>query len=78
MDSTFDNCFKKISFVRSVVDAWGKFPPGILMGNSFEPGLFSECFHIDQNGVNYKTQYCIATLMVGPRKVIKMNKVWKR
>lgn len=61
-----------------VVDAWGNLPPAILIGNSFEPGSFSECFHIDRNGINYKTQYCIGTLMLEPKKDIKMNKVWKR
>lgn len=61
-----------------VVDAWGKFPPGILIGNSFEPGSFSECFRIDRNGANYETQYCIGTLMLEPKKEMKVNKVWKR
>lgn len=43
-----------------VVGSWGNFPTGLQNGKVFEPGLFSECFHIEQNGESYKTQYCVA------------------
>lgn len=57
---------KKIpnNLFRSVLDAWGKFPPGILHYNFFDPGSFSECFHIQRNGRNYKTKYCIGQLLL--------------
>lgn len=63
--------------VFSVVDAWGKFPSGILNANFFEPGSFSQCFHIERNGANYKTQYCIGQLIVeapGQRETRKLPK----
>lgn len=47
-----------------VLDAWGKFPSGILQRNFFDPGLFSECLHIVRNGRNYKTKYCFAQLLL--------------
>lgn len=43
----------------SVVDSWGNFPSGILQGNLYELGSFSECFHINRDGKPYNTQYCI-------------------
>lgn len=45
-----------------VVDAWGKFPSGILEGNLFELGSFPECFHIEKNDELYHTKYCLAQL----------------
>lgn len=47
-----------------VADAWGKLPSGIFNYNFFDPGSFRECFHIERNGVNYKTQYCIGQLIL--------------
>lgn len=47
-----------------VVDAWGKLPSGLLNQNFFDPGSFSECFHIVRNGRNYKTKYCIGQLIL--------------
>lgn len=49
--------------VFSVADAWGKFPSGLLNSNFFESGSFSECLHIERNGANYETQYCIGQLI---------------
>ena len=57
-------CLLISPFVCSVVDAWGKFPAGIFNQNFFDPGSFSECFHIIRNGRNYKTQYCIGQLIL--------------
>lgn len=72
----FSECIRFHIF--EVVDAWGKLPSGILSGNSFEPGSFSQCFHIERNGADYKTQYCIGTLIFQPKKVSVRNKVWTR
>lgn len=61
--------------VSSVVDSWGNLPSGFLNGNSFEPGSFSECFQIERNGKQYKTQYCIGKLlMINPKQKIKRYK----
>lgn len=46
-----------------VVDSWGNYPSGVRNGNVFDPGSFPECFHIKQNGIQYKTQYCIGQLI---------------
>ena len=51
-------------YLYSVVDSWGNFPSGVLNGNLFEPGSFSECFHIKRNGKPYETKYCIGKLMM--------------
>lgn len=67
-----------ILYLYTVVDAWGKLPSGILSGNSFEPGSFSQCFHIERDGIEYKTQYCVGTLMVQPKRFSIRNKVWTR
>lgn len=47
----------------SVADSWGRLPSGLMSGNFFDLGAFSQCFHIERNGMNYKTQYCIAQLV---------------
>lgn len=47
-----------------VIDAWGKLPSEIFEGNLYELGGFSECFHIENQGELYKTQYCLANLIV--------------
>lgn len=49
-------------FSHLVVDAWGKFPSGILEGNLFELGSFQECFHIERDDEPYDTKYCLAEL----------------
>lgn len=55
----------KLKFVWcSVLDAWGKFPPGILNRNFFDPGSFSECFRVVRNGRRYKTRYCFGQLLL--------------
>lgn len=48
----------------SVLDAWGKVPAGILSGNYFDLGAFSQCFHINQNDKHYPTQYCIGQFKI--------------
>lgn len=61
----------------SVVDAWGKFPSGIFNYNFFDLGSFSECFHIDRLGVNYKTQYCIGQLILEAPEQKYVKKIQK-
>lgn len=65
------------SLIFSVVDGWGKFPSGIYNYNFFDPGSFSECFHIERNGVNYKTQYCIGQLILETPEQRNAKKVQK-
>lgn len=66
-------------FLFLALDSWGRLPSGILSGNSFDPGSFSQCFRIKRDyGVEYKTQYCIGTLKFQPRKSFRRNKVWTR
>lgn len=51
--------------VVAVVDAWGKFPDGLLAGNTFASGLLDECIaiHVDQElpQAHFKGQYCAMT-----------------
>lgn len=64
--------------IFSVADAWGKFPSGIFdQANFFEPGSFSECLHIERNGKDYKTQYCIGQLMLETPEQRKAKKTSK-
>lgn len=63
-----------VIFLFSVADAWGKFPPGILNYNFFDPGSFSECFRIERNEAKYKTQYCIGQLIHETPEQRKQNK----
>lgn len=49
----------KITF-DTVVDAFGTMPSGILSGNLYDFGAFSQCLHIKRNEEIYKTQYCMA------------------
>lgn len=50
--------------MNSVVDSWGKIPPsGVLSGNFFEFGAFSQCLNIDRYGDSYKTKYCLGHLI---------------
>lgn len=42
----------------AVIDAWGKLPSGLLDGNFYDFGTFSECFHIQRNMELYPTKYC--------------------
>lgn len=55
---------EKYIFCESVADAWGKLPSGILEGNLFDLGSFSECLHIDRNGELYQTKYCLAEMQL--------------
>lgn len=48
-----------------MIDAWGKIPAGILLGNLYELGHFDECLSIEGPTVNedsasLKAQYCLA------------------
>lgn len=54
--------------ISPVLDSWGKFPSGMMSGNFFDFGAFSQCFHIKHNGINYKTQYCIGQFKFPPTK----------
>lgn len=45
-----------------VLDAWGKLPSGLLEGNLYELGAFSECFHIERNDKHYDSKYCMGEL----------------
>lgn len=48
-------------FFILVVDAWGKLSSGILNGNLYDLGAFSQCLHIENsNSGMYKMQYCLA------------------
>lgn len=54
-----------IFFLReTVLDSWAKFPSGIMSGNTFEFGEFTQCLHIQRNDEQYKTRYCLAQLTV--------------
>lgn len=61
-----------------VADAWGKFPSGILGGNFFELGSFSQCFHIERIGDKFKTQYCIAQLKFHSNEQTERNTLMPR
>lgn len=47
---------------HKVVDSWGKFPSGILSGNFYELGSFTECLNLKRNGERYESQYCLASV----------------
>lgn len=47
-----------------VVDAWGKIPSGLLSGNFYELGSFSQCFDIQRNKTRFETQYCVAYVTI--------------
>lgn len=47
-----------------VLDTWGKFPSGILSGNMYEFGEFTECFRIERKQEHFGTRYCLAQLLV--------------
>lgn len=53
------------SFEYLVIDAWGKLPSGILSGNFYEFGAFSQCFNIERFNELYETQYCLGYLIIG-------------
>lgn len=58
----------------SVLDSSGKLPSGIMSGNFFDFGAFSQCFHIKRNGINYKTQYCIGQFKLpSERRLLKSS-----
>lgn len=46
-----------------MIDAWGKFPSGIFIGNLNEFGDFSECFHIQRGTELYQTKYCMGQVV---------------
>lgn len=48
----------------AVIDSWGKIPSGVLDGNLFEFGAFSQCLNIDRYDEAYKTKYCLAHLII--------------
>ncbi|XP_031625866.1 nose resistant to fluoxetine protein 6-like [Contarinia nasturtii] len=54
-----------------VVDAWGKIPSGVLSGNYYDAGAFSQCFNIKRNGELFKTQYCMGNLVFDLEKYSK-------
>lgn len=60
VSNSFDSYERRLICVELVLDSWGKLPSGILNGNGFEFGSFSQCFDIDKNGEQYKTKYCLA------------------
>lgn len=47
-----------------MIDAWGKFPSGLMEGNFYEFGAFSECFHIERETELYETKYCMGQLVL--------------
>lgn len=51
-----------IQLFDPVVDSWGKLPSGVLSGNFYEFGAFSQCFDIKRNDELYKTKYCLGQL----------------
>lgn len=59
--TTFRQIFSKKSD-NAVLDAWGKIPSGILDGNFYEFGSFSECFHINKGKNVYNSKYCMGQL----------------
>lgn len=45
-------------------DSWGKIPSGISSGNKYDFGAFSQCFNIWRENEVYKTQYCMANVII--------------
>lgn len=57
-------------FLLTVADAWGRPPSGLLGGNSFDLGAFSQCLSIKRDGRDYQTQYCIGQLKFPSKRAI--------
>lgn len=62
-------CFRFV--ICTVLDAWGKMPAGVLSGNYYDFGEFSQCFNIQKNEQLYKTQYCLGKLIFDSPKPLK-------
>ncbi|XP_055304069.1 nose resistant to fluoxetine protein 6-like isoform X1 [Sitodiplosis mosellana] len=56
-------------WAMKIVDSWGKIPSGILNGNFYEFGAFSECLNIDRYGDPYKTKYCLGHLFFNSSEI---------
>lgn len=44
------------------MDSWGKIPSGILEGNLYELGSFTECLNIKWNNKPYDSKYCLGAI----------------
>lgn len=65
-----------IFFLLNVVlDAWGSLPKGILSGNLYSFGAFSQCFRIERNEQIYRTQYCLARIIVDAKDFLTSDKL---
>lgn len=53
-----------LSTLILVLDSWGKIPSGILSGNNYDFGAFSQCFDIMRENIGYGTQYCLANIVI--------------
>lgn len=53
-----------LSTLILVFDSWGKIPSGISSGNKYDFGAFSQCFNIWRENEVYKTQYCMANVVI--------------
>lgn len=55
------------------MDSWGKIPSGVLSGNIYELGAFSQCFHIERENKPYETQYCSGQLLLDLSSALGKN-----
>lgn len=67
--------YSLIPLLFTVADAWGRPPSGLLSGNFFDLGSFSQCLNIKRNGRDYRTQYCIGQLKSPSEKMISQLNV---
>lgn len=56
------------------MDSWGKIPSGILKGNLYEFGEFSQCLNIKRNEKPYKTQYCLGQIIFDVGDMMQKSK----
>lgn len=64
-----------LHFEFSVIDSWGTIPSGVLSGNHYDFGEFSQCFNIKRNGKIMKTQYCMGKLVFDLDKYLKSKSI---
>lgn len=62
---------KNIFIPNTVVDAWGKIPSGILSGNTYEFGEFSQCLGLKRDKKPYDTQYCLGQFVFDLNGIVK-------
>lgn len=68
--SIIQNFCTEFFFELIVVDSWGKIPSGVLQGNLYGLGSFSECLNIQRNNEKYQSQYCLATITTNLKELL--------